>query len=340
MHLFGTGGNKKLRIRHEKLFCICVAVLCAVSSLPERQYYFVNELKTWTEAQSFCREKYTDLVTISSMEDVTKLSNVVDLNTMVYTDDFSKHRAWIGLFDDVNSWRWTTSDTNIYKDGEAQFTNWEDGEPSNYQSKQNCGMMLENGFWNDKDCEKYYKAVCYDAQGQDASFIFINQKMKWAEALSYCREHHTDLASVRNTTENEEIKALIQAGGEPQAWIGLNRSTWTWVDGSIFSFQHWKSGEPSGATENCVAAVMDDGGKWEDWDCNWKMPFFCYDVPVSKQVVKVKLVKTSSLDLSDPAVAEALLKQLEQKLKDSGVDGEVKLSWRSQPDGQIFHKDQ
>ncbi|XP_035983096.1 L-selectin-like, partial [Fundulus heteroclitus] len=230
------------------------ALLCAVSSLPEHQYHFVNELKTWTEAQSFCREKYTDLVTISSMEDVTKLNNTVDPNTM---------RAWIGLFDDVNSWRWTTSDTNIYKDGEAQFTIWATGEPNNYASKQNCGMMLENGIWNDRECDKSYKAVCYDAQGQDASIIFINQRMKWAEALSYCREHHTDLASVRNTTENEEIKALIQAGGEPGAWIGLYRLSWTWVDGSIFSFQHWRSGEPSGATENCVAAGMDDGGKWQ-----------------------------------------------------------------------------
>ncbi|XP_035999008.1 macrophage mannose receptor 1-like [Fundulus heteroclitus] len=316
------------------------SLLCAVSSLPERQPRFVNELKTWTEAQSFCREKYTDLVTISSMEDVTELNNMVDLNTMVYMNGKFRTRAWIGLFDDVDSWRWITSDTNIYKDGEAQFTNWEDGEPNNYASKQNCGMILENGVWNDEDCEKYYKTVCYDAQGQDASFIFINQSMTWAEALSYCREHHTDLASVGNTTENEEIKAVIQAGGEPGAWIGLYRFSWTWVDGSIFSFQHWRSGEPNGATENCVLAVMEDGGKWQDLSCDSKFPFFCYGVPVSKQAVKVKLVKTSSLDLSDPAVAEALLKQLEQKLKDSGVDGEVKLSWRSQPDGQIFHKDQ
>ncbi|KAM4571421.1 lectin-like [Fundulus diaphanus] len=200
-------------------------------------------------------------------------------------------------------------------------------------------MMLENGFWNDKHCEESFKAVCYDAQGQNASFIFINQSMTWTEALSYCREHHSDLASVRSTTENEQIKALIPSG-EPEAWIGLYRFSWTWVDGSIFSFQHWRSGEPNGPTENCGAAVVDDGGKWEDWPCDWKMPFFCYGAPASKQVVKVKLVKTSSLDLSDPAVAEALLKQFEQKLKDSGLDGEVKLSWRSQPDGQIFHKDE
>uniref|UniRef100_A0A3Q2R003 C-type lectin domain-containing protein n=1 Tax=Fundulus heteroclitus TaxID=8078 RepID=A0A3Q2R003_FUNHE len=119
--------------------------------------------------------------------------------------------------------------------------------------------------------------ICCIISGQDASFIFINQSLKWTEALSYCREHHTDLARVRSTTENEEIKALIQAGVKPQAWIGLYRSSWTWVDGSIFSFQHWRTAEPNGSTENCGAAVMEDGGKWEDLPCDWKMPFFCYD---------------------------------------------------------------
>ncbi|XP_035982496.1 L-selectin-like [Fundulus heteroclitus] len=194
-------------------FITAASLLCAVSSLPERQPRFVNELKNWTEAQSFCREKYTDLVTISSMEDVTKLNNMVDPNTMVYMDDDSKHRAWIGLFDDVNSWRWTTSDTNIYIDGEAEFTNWAPGEPNNYWGAESCAAMWENGFWNDFNCRATSTAVCSDVQGQDASFIFINQSLKWTEALSYCREHHTDLARVRSTTENEEIKIHLDVGG-------------------------------------------------------------------------------------------------------------------------------
>ncbi|RVE71011.1 hypothetical protein OJAV_G00070480 [Oryzias javanicus] len=50
-----------------------------------------------------------------------------------------------------------------------------------------------------------------------------------------------------------------------------------------------------------------------------------------KKVVKMKFLTPPSLDLNDPAVQEDLLQQLSQKLKDQGVDGEVKLSWRKLP---------
>lgn len=109
------------------------------------------------------------------------------------------------------------------------------------------------------------------------TFVYINNSMKWFDALSFCREHHTDLASVRNMEENQKIMELTPAGKKP--WIGLFRDTWKWTDGSNSSFRNWKVGRPNNyqnQNENCAVADFDSSGQWDDRNCDEKRAFICY----------------------------------------------------------------
>ncbi|TNN43486.1 Macrophage mannose receptor 1 [Liparis tanakae] len=136
--------------------------------------------------------------------------------------------------------------------------------------------------------------------------------MTWNEAQDHCREHHTDLAIVRNEQENQMARNLVPSG--EIVWIGLRRYPWEWSDGSDSSFEYWGLGEPrdpKDSSEFCVAADFSADGGWETVDCDAKSAFICYtDVPVSKRVVKVRLEKRdSALDLNDPVVMENLLEK-------------------------------
>ncbi|XP_038154314.1 uncharacterized protein LOC119791977 isoform X2 [Cyprinodon tularosa] len=63
------------------------------------------------------------------------------------------------------------------------------------------------------------------------------------------------------------------------------------------------------------------------------------DLPFTKQVVKVKLVGNSAVDLNDPAVLEKLQEKLQQKLQETNSAAEVKLSWKKHLDGTTFYKE-
>ncbi len=134
-----------------------------IASASSRQYHFVNESKSWTEAQRYCRQNYTDLATIDNMEEMNRLINTVNGSYF--------GSAWIGQYDDVNSWRWSLEDNDFYPEGERDFRNWYH-EPDNSGGNQLCVYMDYNGKWYDMSCDNTLPFVCYD--GKDISIFYKN----------------------------------------------------------------------------------------------------------------------------------------------------------------------
>ncbi|XP_071395465.1 P-selectin-like [Centroberyx affinis] len=227
-----------------KAFVIMVlSGLCALPSCFPRQYHIIEEPKTWTEAQRYCREKFTDLATVDNQEDVAKLNEILGRHY--------EGSVWIGLYDDINSWRWSLEKKSYYGEGEAEFRMWASNEPDNFYNNESWAI-----------------------KAQDSSrFVFVNESKTWTEAQSYCREKFTDLVSVKNQAENDEIKMKNQGH---DVWIGLFRDLWKWSDGRAMSFTNWntENNQPNGCiAESCVVTSY---GKWEDWPCGQRFYFACY----------------------------------------------------------------
>uniref|UniRef100_A0A3B4UQ37 C-type lectin domain-containing protein n=1 Tax=Seriola dumerili TaxID=41447 RepID=A0A3B4UQ37_SERDU len=201
------------------------------SALCSRDLILVHDQpKTWSEGQTYCKENYADLVTISNAQDMNKVIDIMNEDV----DNF-----WIGLYEDVLTWSWSLSDVGYYGDGEAEFRNWDAGEPNSQSGIQHCAGMQHTGKWKDLDCGLLNFFLCLDGNLVEKYYSY------WAEAQHYCRQSHKDLVSVRN--QNRLVNML--GGRVAHTWIGLHKGAadrWMWSDGSgRVHFTRWKEGEPN-----------------------------------------------------------------------------------------------
>uniref|UniRef100_A0A3B5PT62 C-type lectin domain-containing protein n=1 Tax=Xiphophorus maculatus TaxID=8083 RepID=A0A3B5PT62_XIPMA len=94
------------------------------------QFHYINENKTWTEAQQYCGEKHTDLATVTNMKDMERLINI---------SAGDQSEAWIGLIsraEFTRTWFWFLSGLEF---NESE-TNWNPGEPNDGGSE-NCAFL-------------------------------------------------------------------------------------------------------------------------------------------------------------------------------------------------------
>ncbi|TRY60799.1 hypothetical protein DNTS_026257, partial [Danionella cerebrum] len=212
-------------------FCfVLIIALCSVSECVQRQYHFINMKKTWTEAQSYCREQYSDLATAENMDDMNKLKDLRKSES-----DVSVLNIWIGLQKtSKKEWHWSSEDPMI-------FENWEPGQP---QGNDECAS-ISVGKWHDLVCSTTWTFICYNSDTKlNIRFTrasFVDQKKNWREAQSHCRENHVDLVNVRNLTQNQELERVINGNQKynDHVWMGLFRDSWQWSDQSNSSFRDW-----------------------------------------------------------------------------------------------------
>ncbi|XP_056318604.1 lymphocyte antigen 75-like isoform X1 [Danio aesculapii] len=241
-------------------FPLLLMALCSISECVQRQYHFINEMKNWTEAQRYCREKYTDLATVHNMNDMIQLNKTVNVND---------RGVWIGLQGTNDSkWHWSSGDPVLFLD-------WASGQPT---GSDNC-TVLSNGQWFVGACNISWFFICYNMSG---GLVYVNQSMNWTDAQSYCRQNHIDLVSVRNQNESQQLEKFIndRNSSGSAVWIGLFRDPWQWSDQSNSSFRYWKTSKPSlPDNEHCAATEKFNQGQWGDYLCSgkWQLPFVCHE---------------------------------------------------------------
>ncbi|XP_039516647.1 macrophage mannose receptor 1-like [Pimephales promelas] len=229
--------------------------MCYDQGLGQQSYNYslIRENRSWFEAQMYCRENHTDLVTIRDEEENDRVKEARN-----GSDSF-----WIGL----------------------QYNNsldWFDGGYSDYKqnsSSQGCFTYLsshknntQGGHWF-KANNGSYSALCYK------SFIHVSEKnMSWEDARHYCDCNFSGL--LRIESENDQIETereLKRRNISGPVWVGLKEiRLWTWTSGlQVVNWSNWKEGSQP-ENEHCGAIEKVDGRyKWCAKNCTMKYRVLC-----------------------------------------------------------------
>uniref|UniRef100_A0A8C9W1P8 C-type lectin domain-containing protein n=1 Tax=Scleropages formosus TaxID=113540 RepID=A0A8C9W1P8_SCLFO len=111
----------------------------------DQRYIPINGTKTWKDAQTYCRENHTDLVSVRNQTENDLIHNMTKSGTWV----------WIGLYRDY--WQWSDQRN-------SSFRYWKLGTPDNGDGNQ-CAVAwmtaTDKGRWDDQKCNGKYPFICY-----------------------------------------------------------------------------------------------------------------------------------------------------------------------------------
>ncbi|XP_069791498.1 secretory phospholipase A2 receptor isoform X3 [Narcine bancroftii] len=261
-------------------------------------YKLIKKNLTWYEARIECKERETELVSITDQYHQAFLTIIVNRLS---------HPHWIGLSspDDGKSFTW--SDENA-----VVFTHWEAEGP---HSSHDCGYMNINGYWKTTDCEAQlqgavcqilntailsspaYREECPNiAEGlpwipfRNNCYLFDlvlynSSSLTMEEAKNICKNLATKsfILHIKDEEENNFILQQVKPYSHIAdiIWLGIMfdiyDNTLKWFDGTPITYTNWGAEEPNAnhlSVEFCAALRSTDGA-WFLTDCEERLGTVC-----------------------------------------------------------------
>uniref|UniRef100_A0A3P9MHK5 C-type lectin domain-containing protein n=1 Tax=Oryzias latipes TaxID=8090 RepID=A0A3P9MHK5_ORYLA len=232
--------------------------ICYNETNPTQKFHLIETPLNWTNAQRYCRENHTDLISGRQQLDQLNKTWTGDMKGKLSN---TQTCVFIGLFSDT----WVWSDESSFS-----FRYW---DPQRDRDK-NCAVLTNKGMWSTDDCSENRPFICYKDH-----VILIKENRTWEEALYYCRHHNHDLVTITTMDEQRWVQEKTKNASSPFVWTGLRYTCtlgfWFWVSDEVVHYKNWAS--PEQVNECDMSGAMETGGehKWFKKHDEEKFNFFC-----------------------------------------------------------------
>ncbi|XP_058247304.1 asialoglycoprotein receptor 2-like isoform X3 [Hemibagrus wyckioides] len=159
-----------------------------------RQYFLIQQGKTWSDAQAYCQDKYKDLAIIKTSADMVQLQN--EAQRQQFTSS-----AWIGMYNDINGWKWSLGYEPV-----GSMRLWGIWQPDNWQGKESCGGM-NGGTWHDRQCTDQVPFVCFDEVTRKQQIIRL--KIQSSQDVNDTAIKETILEQIKNKLKDHGMAENI-----------------------------------------------------------------------------------------------------------------------------------
>lgn len=249
---------------------------------------------TWQESSDACRRTNSRLLQITTKDQKDWVQYI--------TMQFRAFAFWSGLHfhPGDKTWYWTNE-----QKASMDLVRW-NAEPNDFDGQENCGLILQDGSFNDFSCFKPLPYIC-ELQSEDApcpsgwipspseddiSCYYISNttqevRATWYESRDLCQKLITKMDGYLLAINNQEELTFIQneLKQRPTAlgwWTGLNdlKTEGVWVYDTDFNnpvpagLIPWNK-EPNNSGGSDYCAVIYYGGRYNDVDCSRKAAYIC-----------------------------------------------------------------
>lgn len=223
-----------------------------------RKHIYVKDKMNGTDAQEYCRKNYDYLSTVTSQ----------DLQTFCQNSEIKEDYFYCGLQRDIQNSQWKWSDGTP-----ATINEWDVNQGT--KTGENCvAVRKSNAKLHDFDCNEKLPFYCM------LDLELVLESKIWEEALDYCKQYNTGLASLSTSTIMELAVNMATEAQTVNIWTGLRFLVghWFWVNGGDFGYKAWsEERELQCPAMNQRCGSLDRDRKvWNPQNCQERLNFFCF----------------------------------------------------------------